>query len=110
MTALERVRSLIGDSAVTDQQIADALKGYGIAEDSTADTWQVRYAAADLLETEAMNLIRGSAVTRVEDISLNRGAVAKALQDRAVRLRDDADPDQGVFLTAEFHPGGSPWI
>lgn len=109
MKARDRVRALLGDSPVTDDQIEAALSVYGIDPDSKSATWQVQYAAADLLEAEAMTLIRASAVTRVEDISINRGAVAQALLARAERLRDGVDPDQGVFLAAEFHPEGAPW-
>lgn len=109
MKARDRVRALLGASAVTEEKIEAALSVYGIDPDSKSATWQVQYTAADLLEAEAMTLIRASAVTRVEDISINRGAVAQALLNRAERLRDGVDPDQGVFLTAEFHPEGAPW-
>lgn len=109
MNALDRVKALLGTSPATDQQIIAALEVYGIDPDSTSTSWHLQYAAADLLEAEATNLYRESAITRVEDISINLGAVAKALLERAARLREDADPDVGVFLTAEFHPGGAPW-
>lgn len=109
MNALERVKALLGSSPATDQQIIAALEAYDIDPDSTVSSWHIQYTAADLLEAEAMDLIRASAVTSVEDISINRGAVAKSLMDRAAKLREGADPDVGVLLVAEFHPDGVPW-
>lgn len=109
---IDQIRLLIADTAspqlLTDDQIQSMLSLWTGAEDPTrVDIFR---AAADCLDTIAVNEALVSKKIRTQDLSTDGPAVAASLQKRAEGLRKRADEeeaaDAGVFEIYDSRGGG----
>lgn len=94
-----RVRLLINDVSDNDQVFSDVE----IAAFLALEDGDVRYAAAQALDTIATNEALVSKVIKTMDLQTDGAKLAEALMRRAQALRDQADSDPAeAFGVVEF--------
>jgi hypothetical protein len=112
MDPIAQVRALTGtdDTQAPEETIRSlfAARGVNVTDGVSLGGCLVLEVAADLADTLAAGQISGSAVTAVEDITLDRRRVTDGWQGLADRLRVRADAcwDDGPTVV-EFEPYGA---
>ena len=112
MDAREQITYWTTLPSVESADMDAVLERFGIDGAQTISEYVAKLAAADVLDRVAMAMALKSGVTRVEDITIDRGRPALALRELAARLRAEvADADDPGIAVAEFspYPSGIRW-